>query len=137
MDSKNESAPEGAHGDLAGGRESTNSKSVLGGKSTTIQLFVKNWNAFQHYGKRNPPWIKLHRAILDDYAFCALPDTAKGHLMLLWLYASQNNGQIPHDAAFLERKLSITALDIDSLIGQGFLLVDASSSGTGSKGASK
>jgi hypothetical protein len=35
-------------------------------------LQVKNWRSFQHYGKRNPPWIKLHRALLDDYAFCAL-----------------------------------------------------------------
>lgn len=85
-------------------------------------LCVKNWVTFQHYNKRNPPWIKLHRAILDDYAFCALPDTAKAHLMLIWLYASQNNGQVPHDAAFLERKLSVTGLDIDVLIDSGFLV---------------
>jgi hypothetical protein len=88
----------------------------------TPLLTVKNWNTFQHYGKRNPPWIKLHRAILDDYAFCALPDVAKGHLMLLWLYASQNNGSVPHDIPFLERKLSIANLDIDLLIQQGFLI---------------
>lgn len=85
------------------------------------QLEVKNWKAFQHYGQRNPPWIKLHRAILDDYTFCSLPDAAKAHLMLLWLYASQQNGLIPHDAKFLERKLDISALDLDALIERGFL----------------
>jgi len=88
----------------------------------TLTLTVKNWDTFQHYGKRNPPWIKLHRAILDDYTFCALPDTSKAHLMLLWLYASQNNGTVPHDVSFLERKLSIASLDIEMLIQHGFLL---------------
>lgn len=85
-------------------------------------LEIKNWATFQHYGKRNPPWIKLHRAILDDYAFCSLPDVTKGHLMLLWLYASQNNGNVPHDVPFLERKLSISNLDIEALIEAGFLV---------------
>jgi hypothetical protein len=85
-------------------------------------LAVKNWDTFQHYGKRNPPWIKLHRALLDDYAFCSLTDIAKGHLLLIWLYASQNNGNVPHDAPFLERKLSISNLNIDVLVESGFLV---------------
>lgn len=86
-------------------------------------LTVKNWNTFQHYGKRNPPWIKLHRALLDDYAFCALDDAAKAHLMLIWLYASQHNGRIPHDPGFLEKKLSCEKVRLDHLIECGFLLV--------------
>lgn len=92
-------------------------------------LTVKNWDTFQHYGKRNPPWIKLHRAILDDYGFCALHDAAKAHLMLLWLYASQHNGHIPHDTQFLERKLDITSLDLDALIDGGFLIAAAPKGG--------
>jgi hypothetical protein len=83
---------------------------------------VKNWESFQHYAKRNPPWIKLHRAILDDYVFCSLPDLSKGHLMMLWLYASQNNGQIPHDPKFLEKKLSCENIDFELLISTGFLI---------------
>lgn len=85
-------------------------------------LIIKNWGDFQHYAKRNPPWIKLHRAILDDYAFCSLPDVAKGHLMLLWLMASQNNGMVPHDVPFLESKLSISNLNLSLLIEHGFLI---------------
>ena len=96
-------------------------------------LSVKNWKDFQHYGKRNPPWIKLHRAVIDDYAFCALPDAAKGHLMLLWLYASQNNGRVPVDVPFLEKKLSITGLDLEALVEDGFL----ASEGNAGKGTSK
>ena len=85
-------------------------------------LMIKNWDTFQHYSKRNPPWIKLHRAILDDYAFCSLSDAAKGHLMLLWIYGSQNDGKVPNDPAFLERKLSCQNLDMEVFIAAGFLL---------------
>ncbi|NHZ35338.1 hypothetical protein [Massilia rubra] len=87
-----------------------------------IFLTVKNWDTFQHYGKRNPPWIKLHRALLDDYSFCALPDISKAHLMLVWLYASQHNGRVPQDPAFLEKKLSCENLNLDALIASGFLI---------------
>jgi hypothetical protein len=83
---------------------------------------VKNWDSFQHYSKRNPPWIKLHRALLDDYNFCSLPDVAKGHLMLLWIYASQNNGYIPNDPKFLEKKLSCENIDLEIFVSGGFLL---------------
>lgn len=85
-------------------------------------LTVKNWKDFQHYKRRNPPWIKLHRALLDDYAFCSLPDIAKGHLMLIWLYASQNNGQVPVDIPFLERKLSCAGINLELLVEHGFLI---------------
>lgn len=92
-------------------------------------LTVKNWDSFQHYKKRNPPWIKLHRAILDDYGFCSLPDQAKAHLILIWAYASQNNGSIPHDVPFLERKLSVSNLDLEPMIARGFLLPMSASGG--------
>ncbi|MFC0131402.1 hypothetical protein CR105_03030 [Massilia eurypsychrophila] len=85
-------------------------------------LTIKNWDTFQHYGKRNPPWIKLHRALLDDYVFCGLPDIAKAHLVLIWLYASQHNGRVPYDAAFLERKLSCENVELGELIAAGFLI---------------
>jgi hypothetical protein len=89
---------------------------------TTQFLAVKNWAEFQHYGKRNPPWIKLHRALLDDYAFCSLADASKAHLMLLWVYASQNDGQVPDDTPFLERKLSCQGLDLQIFVEAGFLV---------------
>ena len=33
----------------------------------TARLHIKNWGEFQHYKKRNPPWIKLHKKLLDDF----------------------------------------------------------------------
>ena len=92
-------------------------------------LTIKNWNTFQHYAKRNPPWIKLHRTVLDDYAFCALSDISKAHLMLIWVYASQHNGHVPCDARFLEKKLSCEDIDLEVLIEHGFLICQQSACG--------
>ena len=97
-------------------------------------LTVKNWQQFQHYKDRNPPWIKLHRALLDDYDFASLPDAAKGQLMLIWIFASQNEGKIPHDAKFLERKLGLTEkCHLDELIKTGFLIPEQPASTDASK----
>lgn len=86
-------------------------------------LLVKNWEAFQHYADRSPPWIKLHRAILDDYEFTSLPDASKAHLMLIWLLASAKDGRIPSDPAWLARRLATTeTIDLSVLIQAGFLI---------------
>lgn len=88
-------------------------------------LTVKNWAEFQHYADRNPTWIKLHRSLVDDYEFCALPDHAKGHLVLIWLFASQQGGRVPADPQFLTKKLGLNrAVDLDQLIAAGFLISD-------------
>lgn len=92
-------------------------------------VYVKNWEEFQHYKDRNPPWIKLHRSLLDDYEFCSLPDHAKGQLMLIWVFASQNGGKIPEDAKFIERKLGLSGkCDLDLLIRSGFLIPEQGAS---------
>jgi hypothetical protein len=59
-------------------------------------LTVKNWKKFQHYLKRKPPWIKLHRVLLEDYQFYCLPVASKALAPCLWLLAAEfENGQIP------------------------------------------
>ncbi len=88
-------------------------------------LTVKNWFEFQHYKDRNPPWIKLHRALLDDYEFSCLQDASKVHLVLIWLLASQSDGRIPNDPKFLQHKLSLKSPpDLQALITTGFLIVE-------------
>jgi hypothetical protein len=84
---------------------------------------VKNWGEFQHYKDRNPPWIKLHRALLDDYEFSRLQDASKAHLVLIWLFASQLDGAIPEDSGFLKKKLGLDKEpDLNVLIKHGFLI---------------
>ncbi|HEX8106727.1 MAG TPA: hypothetical protein VF516_03315 [Kofleriaceae bacterium] len=92
-------------------------------------LRVKNWSEFQHYKDRNPPWIKLHRELLDDYEFERLQDASKAHLILIWLFASQREGRIPNDPAFLKKKLGLKSdPNLKSFIDQGFLIVEQDAS---------
>lgn len=92
-------------------------------------LTVKNWEEFQHYKDRCPPWIKLHRSLLDDYDFSRLHDASKAHLLMIWLLASQQNGRIPNDPVFLKNKLGLEkSPDLEMLINQGFLCVEQDAS---------
>lgn len=34
---------------------------------------VRNLERYQHYKKRNPPWVKLYQSILSDDRMMALP----------------------------------------------------------------
>lgn len=93
-------------------------------------LKPKNWSKFQHYRDRCPPWIKLHRDILNDRVFASLPIASKALAPLLWLLASESKDG-SFDAAIdeLAFRLHIASKDIEQglkpLIDNGFF-VDAS-----------
>lgn len=95
-----------------------------------MRLIPKNWRAFQHYGNRRPPWIKLHRELLDDREFMSLPMASKAIAPLLWLLASESeDGSFDADSEELAFRLRIASKDVESglkpLIDNGFFL-DAS-----------
>ena len=94
---------------------------------------VKNWGTFQHYKRRRPPWIKLHRTILDDYLFSRLPDASRALAPMLWMLASESgDGSVSGDAeelAFRVRQpVAWTEKALKPLVDNGFLecLQDAS-----------
>jgi uncharacterized phage protein (TIGR02220 family) len=94
-------------------------------------LRVKNWSEFQHYKDRNPPWIKLHRTLLDDYEFSCLQDASKAHLILIWLFASQRDGLIPNQPKFLKMKLGLDKEpNLKWFIDHGLLVVEQDASKT-------
>lgn len=87
-------------------------------------LSVRNFRTHQHYGKRRPPWIKLHASVLSDYEFSCLPDASKSHLMLIWVLASKTDNRIPYDAAWIGRQVQASSpVDLEVLIAHGFLEV--------------
>jgi len=97
-------------------------KATLPTKPTQPKLRVPNWEAHQHYKDRNPPWIKLYNTLLEDYDFATLPDLSKGHLILIWLYASRTKNEIPSDPGFLKFKLGLHEMpDLKGLVEAGFL----------------
>ena len=86
-------------------------------------LVVVNWGKFQHYKNRNPPWIKFHTSLLDDYEFQRLPDGAKWQLLLLWLVAARQDNRIPDDREWLASLFHVTEddLQMDLLVDRGWL----------------
>jgi hypothetical protein len=87
-------------------------------------LKVKNWEEYQHYRDRYPPWIKLHAKLLNDFDFMSLAPASKCLLMLLWILASENEGKIKNDLTEIKFRLrdnKIKQADINLLIDKGFL----------------
>src|SRR5262249_51283737 len=91
----------------------------------TRTFHVKNFERFQHYKDRAPPWIKLYNELLDDYEFSCLQDASKLHLILIWLLASRSDNNLPYDPAWLARRINASEpVDLDALVSAGFIVVD-------------
>jgi len=76
---------------------------------------IKNWNKFQHFKDRRPPWIKLYRDILDDPEWFSLKDKEARLLVHLWLLASEDKtktGTIP-DVKTISFRLRISEKEIE------------------------
>lgn len=59
---------------------------------------IKNWEEFQHFKDRTPPWIKLYRYLLDDPEWHELSGEDAKTLVMLWLIASEDKameGNLP------------------------------------------
>lgn len=83
---------------------------------------VRNWEQFQHYKDRNPPWIKLHFALLASEDWVTLDDASKLLAVVCMLIASRNNGEVPNNPAYLKRVAYLDKLPkLEPLISCGFL----------------
>ena len=92
-------------------------------------LKIKNWDRYQHYRDRNPPWIKLYNSLLDDYEYSCLQDASKLLLMSLFLVASKCENRIPADKSFIRSKSGIKGkIDFVPLIEAGFIHFDGNAS---------
>ncbi|RWO04398.1 MAG: hypothetical protein EOS07_29760 [Mesorhizobium sp.] len=88
----------------------------------TTLLKVRNWENFQHYRDRNPPWIKLHFALLASEDWVTLDDASKLLAVVCMLVASRNGGMVPNNPAYLKRLAYLDALpNLQPLISCGFL----------------
>ena len=78
-----------------------------------MSLTPKHWDDFQHYKDRAPSWIKLHRKLLDDFAFHRLPVASKALAPMLWLLASEyEHGKITATMAEIAFRLRTTENDV-------------------------
>lgn len=80
-----------------------------------MSVRIKDWNKFQHFKDRTPPWIKLYRDILDDPDWHDLDGDSAKVLVMLWLIASEDdshNGILP-DARRLAFRLRIKESELE------------------------
>lgn len=89
---------------------------------------VSGWHDFQHYNKRRPPWIKLHRKLLENYDFACLPIASKALAPLVWLLAAESDdGTLSIEIEYLQFRLGWSEADLraglNPLIDRGFINV--------------
>jgi hypothetical protein len=98
-----------------------------------LTIRPKHWEEFQHYKHRQPPWVKLHRSILDNYDYHRLQDASKALAPYLWLLASEfDEGNIPLDPPMIAFRLRSSVEWVKSalnpLINNGFFICSGDAS---------
>lgn len=90
-------------------------------------LKVRNWEKFQHYKDRRPPWIKLHFALLSSKDWVMLSDSERVLAIACMLVASQSDldpGHFDADPEYIKRVAYLnSAPDFKPLLDHGFLKV--------------
>lgn len=91
-------------------------------------IVPNNWADLQHYKDRAPPWIKLHKKLLDNFEFQSLPVASRALAPMLWLLASDHErGEIDAAPKKLAFRLRMTEREVTDalrpLIDNGFFIV--------------
>ena len=91
-----------------------------------MKATVRDWKDHQHYRNRTPPWIKLHRALLDDPKWWSLPIASRALLPMLWLLASENGGLVEVSADFIAFRFRMSRAQaekaVNPLLSSGWLV---------------
>ena len=88
-------------------------------------ISIINWEKYQHYKDRNPPWIKLYHSLLDNYEYSCLQDDSKLLLLSFYMLASRKNNKIPYDLEWIKSKLMLSHdVNIDDLVTYGFIEIN-------------
>lgn len=96
-----------------------------------MRLIAMRWDDFQQYKDRKPSWIKLHRDLLNNYAYASVRISTKAVLPLLWLLASEyDDGIIEADINEIAFRIHIDVETLEAAITElcevGFFKIDDS-----------
>ena len=97
----------------------------------TAHIEVRNWERFQHYKKRNPPWIKLYTELLDDYELMELDPRLRWVAIAMLLLAGRTDNKIPAKLPALRNRLwmaDLTPADVEKLASVGFIVLSQDAS---------
>jgi len=82
---------------------------------------IKNWEIYQHYKDRNPPWIKLHYEMLSSEDWVMANDETRVLMIAIMLIGSKNNGYFLNNQNFIKRVAYLDKINLEPLISSGFL----------------
>ena len=57
-------------------------------------IVIPNWDKFQHYTDRDPPWIKLYTELNSNDDWCDLSDAERGLLVTIWIEYARSRGTL-------------------------------------------
>ena len=91
-------------------------------------IVVSNWERFQHYKDRNPPWIKNYTDLMNNDDYRSLSGHRRGVLHGLWLEYASSQCRLRVDSLSLTRRLGVrvTTADLKALNEAGFITFAAS-----------
>lgn len=91
-------------------------------------IVVPNWDSFQHYSDRTPPWIKNYTELLHDDAYLGLTLHQRGVLHGIWLAYAASHRQLSGDTSALYRQLGerVSTATLIALNRAGFIELTAS-----------
>ena len=80
-----------------------------------------NWQEYQHYKDRAPPWIKLHFSILSSRHWIKLDESGKLLAIVCMMLASRNAGEVECDEEYIMAVGNLKKRpDFDALVDCGF-----------------
>lgn len=68
---------------------------------------IRNFERFQHYKQRRPPWIKFYVDLLDDDELQAMPNEARLLYCLLLLVAAKKENRFPVNPVWISEEIAL------------------------------
>ena len=86
-------------------------------------LSIKNFEKYQSYKHRNPPWFKIHKSMFGDREFVKLPSSSRFLYVGLIYLAVESDNKVYNDRTWIAQRLYIdrTEIDLTPLYKAGFL----------------
>jgi hypothetical protein len=89
-------------------------------------IIVPNWDKFQHYTDRDPPWIKLWTGLNSDPDWDRLTLATRGMLTTIWVEYARSSGQLTRGKCMETCGKSARSEHLKSLNDAGFIELSAS-----------
>lgn len=94
-------------------------------------LSVRNWEKYQHYKQRKPPWIKLYTSLIQSPDMIRYTAATRWHICGLMLLASQYDNLIPFDREWISHLIGAgTEIRWDEIFAGGMIQCKRNASNT-------